>query len=76
MGRAECLKRSLKRFLNRFLKRFCIGCHVNCACRYAGDVDGKGGIYNFVTKRGLCAGPHSKISWTQVCECATWCDFV
>lgn len=33
---------------------------------YAGDKDGKGGIYNFVTKRGLCAGDHSKISWTQV----------
>eukprot|EP00198_Chlamydomonas_reinhardtii_P011377 XP_001700714.1 iron-sulfur cluster assembly protein [Chlamydomonas reinhardtii] len=33
---------------------------------YAGDVNGKGGIYNFVTKRGLCSGSHSKISWTQV----------
>ncbi len=33
---------------------------------YAGDKDGKGGIYNFVTKRGLCAGDRSKISWTQV----------
>lgn len=33
---------------------------------YAGDKDGKGGIYNFVTKRGLCAGESSKISWTQV----------
>ena len=34
---------------------------------YAGDVKtGKGGIYNFVTKRGKCAGNHSKISWTQV----------
>ncbi|HTO74000.1 MAG TPA: Fe-S cluster assembly protein SufB [Gemmatimonadales bacterium] len=33
---------------------------------YAGDEDGKGGIYNFVTKRGKCAGPRSKISWTQV----------
>ena len=33
---------------------------------YPGDKDGKGGIYNFVTKRGLCAGAHSKISWTQV----------
>lgn len=33
---------------------------------YAGDKEGKGGIYNFVTKRGLCAGDHSKISWTQV----------
>jgi Fe-S cluster assembly protein SufB len=33
---------------------------------YAGDADGKGGIYNFVTKRGKCAGANSKISWTQV----------
>jgi Fe-S cluster assembly protein SufB len=33
---------------------------------YAGDKDGKGGIYNFVTKRGKCAGENSKISWTQV----------
>lgn len=33
---------------------------------YAGDRDGKGGIYNFVTKRGLCRGHRSKISWTQV----------
>lgn len=33
---------------------------------YAGDVNGKGGIYNFVTKRGLCHGDNSKISWTQV----------
>lgn len=33
---------------------------------YTGDKDGKGGIYNFVTKRGLCAGKRSKISWTQV----------
>jgi len=33
---------------------------------YAGDEDGKGGIYNFVTKRGKCAGRNSKISWTQV----------
>jgi Fe-S cluster assembly protein SufB len=33
---------------------------------YAGDKEGKGGIYNFVTKRGLCAGQGSKISWTQV----------
>lgn len=33
---------------------------------YPGDKHGKGGIYNFVTKRGLCAGDHSKISWTQV----------
>lgn len=33
---------------------------------YAGDENGKGGIYNFVTKRGLCDGANSKISWTQV----------
>ncbi len=33
---------------------------------YAGDENGVGGIYNFVTKRGLCQGRHSKISWTQV----------
>ena len=33
---------------------------------YPGDKDGKGGIYNFVTKRGLCKGDFSKISWTQV----------
>lgn len=33
---------------------------------YPGDKEGKGGIYNFVTKRGLCQGARSKISWTQV----------
>ncbi len=33
---------------------------------YAGDKEGKGGIYNFVTKRGMCKGKNSKISWTQV----------
>ena len=33
---------------------------------YPGDKQGKGGIYNFVTKRGICKGNHSKISWTQV----------
>ena len=33
---------------------------------YPGDKDGKGGIYNFVTKRGICAGRRSKITWTQV----------
>lgn len=33
---------------------------------YAGDEEGVGGIYNFVTKRGMCRGHHSKISWTQV----------
>ncbi len=33
---------------------------------YPGDAEGRGGIYNFVTKRGLCKGHNSKISWTQV----------
>ena len=33
---------------------------------YPGDKNGKGGIYNFVTKRGICKGSHSKLSWTQV----------
>jgi Fe-S cluster assembly protein SufB len=33
---------------------------------YPGDKQGKGGVYNFVTKRGICKGNHSKISWTQV----------
>jgi len=33
---------------------------------YPGNKDGKGGIFNFVTKRGICKGDHSKISWTQV----------
>lgn len=33
---------------------------------YPGDKEGKGGIYNFVTKRGICKGANSKISWTQV----------
>ncbi len=33
---------------------------------YPGDKDGKGGIFNFVTKRGICKGNHAKISWTQV----------
>ncbi len=33
---------------------------------YPGDKEGKGGIYNFVTKRGICKGARSKISWTQV----------
>ena len=33
---------------------------------YPGDKDGRGGIYNFVTKRGICKGNNSKISWTQV----------
>ena len=33
---------------------------------YSGDESGKGGVYNFVTKRGLCVGANSKISWTQV----------
>ena len=33
---------------------------------YSGNEEGVGGIYNFVTKRGLCHGANSKISWTQV----------
>src|SRR3546814_11736586 len=33
---------------------------------YPGDENGKGGIYTFVTKRALCAGTNSKVSWTQV----------
>jgi feS assembly protein sufB len=33
---------------------------------YAGDKEGRGGVYNFVTKRGLCRGHRSKLSWTQV----------
>ncbi|OGT55297.1 MAG: Fe-S cluster assembly protein SufB [Gammaproteobacteria bacterium RIFCSPHIGHO2_12_FULL_42_10] len=33
---------------------------------YPGDQDGRGGIFNFVTKRGACRGAHSKISWTQI----------
>ena len=33
---------------------------------YPGDENGKGGVYNFVTKRGICAGDRAKISWTQV----------
>jgi Fe-S cluster assembly protein SufB len=33
---------------------------------YPGDAQGRGGIYNFVTKRGRCQGPNSKVSWTQV----------
>ena len=33
---------------------------------YPGDSQGKGGIYNFITKRGVCKGDNSKISWTQV----------
>jgi Fe-S cluster assembly protein SufB len=33
---------------------------------YPGDASGKGGIYNFVTKRAICSGHHSKVSWTQV----------
>jgi len=33
---------------------------------YSGDANGKGGIFNFVTKRGACRGAHSKISWTQI----------
>lgn len=33
---------------------------------YPGDLEGKGGVYNFVTKRGICQGDHAKISWTQL----------
>jgi Fe-S cluster assembly protein SufB len=33
---------------------------------YPGDKDGRGGVFNFVTKRGLCKGPRSRLSWTQV----------
>ncbi len=33
---------------------------------YPGDAEGRGGIFNFVTKRGLCRGAHSKIAWTQI----------
>lgn len=47
--------------------------HKNAKIKYStvqnwfpGDENGKGGIFNFVTKRGKCAGDHSKISWTQV----------
>lgn len=47
--------------------------HTNASIKYStvqnwypGDAQGKGGIYNFVTKRGLCKGNSSKISWTQV----------
>ena len=41
---------------------------------YSGDRDGRGGIYNFVTKRGHCRGARSRISWTQVeaCSAITW----
>ena len=41
---------------------------------YPGDENGKGGIFNFVTKRGICKGDRSKISWTQVetGSAATW----
>ncbi|CAH2559659.1 Fe-S cluster assembly protein SufB [Cardinium endosymbiont of Oedothorax gibbosus] len=45
------------------------GAHVKYATVqnwYPGNKDGVGGVYNFVTKRGLCAGAHAKISWTQV----------
>jgi Fe-S cluster assembly protein SufB len=33
---------------------------------YSGDINGEGGVYNFVTKRGICLGDNSKISWTQI----------
>ncbi|AWN81766.1 Fe-S cluster assembly protein SufB [Candidatus Cardinium hertigii] len=45
------------------------GAHVRYATVqnwYPGNKEGVGGVYNFVTKRGLCAGAHAKISWTQV----------
>ena len=45
------------------------GAHINYSTVqnwYAGDKEGKGGIYNFVTKRGICLGDDSHISWTQV----------
>ncbi len=44
---------------------------------YAGNEEGVGGIYNFVTKRGLCHGANAKISWTQArsrcCNYAALC---
>src|ERR1700743_2426113 len=40
--------------------------HATVQNWYPGDENGKGGIYNFVTKRGACRGKRSKISWTQV----------
>lgn len=50
-----------------------IFCHENAEVKYStvqnwypGDKEGKGGVYNFVTKRGICFGNNSKISWTQV----------
>lgn len=50
-----------------------IFCHKNAEVKYStvqnwypGDKQGKGGVYNFVTKRGICFGDNSKISWTQV----------
>jgi Fe-S cluster assembly scaffold protein SufB len=43
---------------------------------YAGDEEGKGGIYNFVTKRGLCHGANAFISWTQVRLLGTRCLLV
>ena len=41
---------------------------------YPGNKEGKGGIYNFVTKRGICKGDNAKISWTQIetCSAITW----
>lgn len=41
---------------------------------YPGDAEGKGGIYNFVTKRALCHGANSKVSWTQVHSCCVVTD--
>ncbi len=50
-----------------------IFCHENAEVKYStvqnwypGNKEGKGGVYNFVTKRGICFGDNSKISWTQV----------
>ena len=42
------------------------GEHLQLGGRLSDDEEGKGGIYNFVTKRGICRGKASKISWTQV----------
>jgi len=43
---------------------------------FSGDENGVGGIYNFVTKRGICQGDNSKISWTQVSspQASSWCE--
>jgi Fe-S cluster assembly scaffold protein SufB len=53
--------------IHRWCSRAKFADALHCSLRrYAGDAEGKGGIYNFVTKRGLCHGAKSKISWTQV----------